>query len=141
MEPQRVHDAIFSLPSVECRKVLEKKFSDLLDAANKKKEELKQIHADIEELEELLQQWSEQKNNYEAEETKRAEDVRQGKIYGEDYHRYSLEDIVKITDLNFLVDMYYAVTPSGQPTNSDDWDRLTNLLDAINRRIRELENA
>ena len=105
-----------------------------MDEAKKREDQLRILEAQFdleEERREALRHWRE--------EIEREKEIAEGKIYGEEFHRYTIEDIEKISDTTFLYDMFHAVTPKAQPMNSDEWDILNELLDAITKRIRQLE--
>ena len=64
--------------------------------------------------------------------------IHDGKIYGDFYECYTSEDVMKITDVHFLDNMWWAILPSGQPVDDDAMQRLTNLLSTIEKRIKDL---
>ena len=64
--------------------------------------------------------------------------IREGKIHLRNFHLYSKEDILCITDIDFLNDMFWAITPAGQPPDPDDFEELCDMQNAIMSRIEVL---
>jgi len=69
----------------------------------------------------------------------REKEIREGKKYGRDFYKYSPEDVKDITDVAFLRELRFGVTPAGQPTNEFEWESLHSFHNVINKRIDELE--
>ena len=64
--------------------------------------------------------------------------IREGKIYLKNFHMYSKEDIQRITDIDFLNEMHWAIMPAGQPPDPDDFEALCDMSNAIMSRIEVL---
>ena len=62
----------------------------------------------------------------------------QGVIYGHHYDLYSLEDIQKISNYDFLNEMLTNMIPAGQPTTEEECRELGERYDAVAKRCEEV---
>ena len=62
----------------------------------------------------------------------------QGAIYGHQYDMYTVEDIQRITNYEFLCDMLANMIPAGQPTTEDECRDLGERYGAADKRCQEL---
>ena len=81
----------------------------------------------------------EKEREKEEEEKRREEEIRQGKIYGTNYHRYRVTDIGNVSDIDFLSEMYSAIIPAAQPHTEWEYEELSHFLKVIRARIDELQ--
>ena len=68
-----------------------------------------------------------------------AKDRSEGIIYGRIYERYKEEDVRNITNISFLHDLLWGITPNAQPIYDWEWDWLYSMTTAIENRIVELK--
>ena len=68
-----------------------------------------------------------------------AKDRSEGIIYGRNYERYKEEDVRNITNISFLRDLSWEITPNAQPIYDWEWDWLCSMTTAIQNRIAELK--
>lgn len=68
-----------------------------------------------------------------------AKDVREGKIYLNDYGRYTKDDVKNICDIAFLTSLACAITPAGQPADEWEYQQLWDMWNCIHVRISELK--
>ena len=64
--------------------------------------------------------------------------IREGKIHLRNFHLYTKEEIKCITDIDFLHEMYDAITPAGQPPSEWEFEELCKMQNAILSRIKVL---
>ena len=73
-------------------------------------------------------------------EEEKCQEIQQGIVYGREFQRYQKSDIVKITNLAFLYELYENIIPHGQPPTEWEFKRLQNKIQNISARIDVLEN-
>lgn len=64
--------------------------------------------------------------------------VRRGVIYGDDYQRYSVEEIRSIKDYDFLNSMFMNRFGPAQPPTDEEYDDMLFILNTIRHRMDEL---
>ena len=62
----------------------------------------------------------------------------QGVIYGHRYDLYTIEDIQKISNYEFLSDMLANMIPAGQPTTEEECQELDERFSAVSKRRDEV---
>ncbi|MEL7522724.1 MAG: hypothetical protein AAGJ80_14110 [Cyanobacteria bacterium J06553_1] len=62
----------------------------------------------------------------------------EGVIYGERYGLYSFEEILNITNYDFLSKMLSHVFPPGQPQTEDEYKELWERYDFISRHMDDV---
>ena len=68
-----------------------------------------------------------------------AKNMSEGKIYGNDYHRYTKSDIKNISDVDFLRTMFFKVLPSGQPKTNWEYEEMCDIENCITARMNDLK--
>ena len=62
----------------------------------------------------------------------------QGVIYGHRYDLYTIDDIQKISNYEFLSDMLANIFPAGQPTTKEECQELGERFSAVSKRRDEV---
>lgn len=64
--------------------------------------------------------------------------MEEGVIYGDQYEAYSVEEIMKITNLDFLYKMSQNMCPSAQPPTEEEFHELAQRCKAVDTRLNYL---
>ena len=93
--------------------------------------------------EETRKRLAEERQQRESEELQRrheeyVKNKEQGKVYGNEYHRYTPEDVMKITDIEFLISLSFNFWPKAQPADDYQWIFYNSMKKAIDDRLLEL---
>ena len=62
--------------------------------------------------------------------------IREGKIHLRNFHLYTEEEIKCIPDIDFLNEMFDAITPAGQPPTEWEFEELCKMQNAIVSHIK-----
>ena len=100
---------------------------------------LKELEENAVKVNKRRQDFEEEQRPMEEElEAKRRRVIEEGVIYGDRYDCYTVQDIQKITDMNFLNEMLNKMIPCGQPQTEEEIADLTERYDAAAYRFDEL---
>ena len=69
----------------------------------------------------------------------KAEAIRRGILYGDNYLRYKREEVERITDIEFLNAMQADYWPYWQPQTDCEYQDMCEVYEAICKRIDELQ--
>jgi len=64
--------------------------------------------------------------------------IAEGVIYGNRYDAYSVEEIMKISNLDFLYEMSLKMCPSAQPPSKEEFDELIARCKAVETRLNDV---
>lgn len=98
---------------------------------------IENMNREAEKMERRKQEWRVEQEKKAIE--KREQDVREGKIFGTDYFMYREEHIKNISDSTFLLELWGASIPCGQPPTDEEYNELMQFSNVIQARIAELK--